>query len=165
MLPIIVTDRLKLLPCTLEEPDRLCGLWMYPGIREFLFSENDISRDKLAGLIAGDIARAGERNVGFWTIEANDDPAAIGFCGFRPMEDKTKIELLYGLKPEYQGRGLAMEAVTASLEYVWTATDFQGVYARSEASNVKSLELIHRLGMRLHKTGSDRMVFRLDRPA
>jgi RimJ/RimL family protein N-acetyltransferase len=71
--------------------------------------------------------------IEYWVIRP-----MIGFCGFRFLEDSTEIELLYGLLPDRWGRGLATEASQAALDYLWHATAFKRVWARTDVPNARS---------------------------
>lgn len=96
---------------------------------------------------------ASEYGIGYWALHIPPPPASAaaapiaGFCGFRLIDNGPDIELMYGLRGDYWGKGLATEACLAALEYLWCATGYQKVYARTDPSNDRSVQVMLRLGM------------------
>jgi RimJ/RimL family protein N-acetyltransferase len=95
--------------------------------------------------------------IGFWAIRLSDDSQLAGFCGFRFIDTGPEIELLYGLKGEYWGQGVASEAALAAIEYLWRSTGFRQVFARTDAPNEASIRVMLRLGM-THATTRESMI-------
>jgi ribosomal-protein-alanine N-acetyltransferase len=92
------------------------------------------------------------------------EPPIAGFCGFRFIDAGPEIELMYGLRGEYWGKGLATEASFAALDYLWRSTAFQRVYARTDPPNVRSVQVMLRLGMKHESTTPQMIVYVLQRP-
>jgi RimJ/RimL family protein N-acetyltransferase len=88
-----------------------------------------------------------------------------GFCGFRFIDSGPEVELLYGLRGEQWGKGLATEACLAALEYFWRCTSYQQVYARANPPNNKSVQVMLRLGMIHLSTTATMVSYLLRRPA
>ncbi|MFC8850404.1 MULTISPECIES: GNAT family N-acetyltransferase [unclassified Micromonospora] len=65
---------------------------------------------------------------------------------WRSEADRT-AELGYVLHPDHQGRGLAVEAATALLDWGFDGFGLHRVYARCHARNEASARLMARLGM------------------
>ena len=109
-------------------------------------------------------------NIGYWALHippaASPAEAPIaGFCGFRPIEDGPEIELMYGLRGEHWGKGVATEACAAALEYLWRSTSYRQVYARTDALNHRSVEVMLRLGMTHESTTATMIGYLLKRPS
>ena len=92
----------------------------------------DVTRDWLSAMIAG--ADAGLDMV----IER--DGRVIGKAGFY-----TPPDIGYILHPEYWGRGLATEALTAMLDRLFDATDHPAATADVDPDNAASIRVVTRL--------------------
>lgn len=151
-LPVIRTQRLVLRPWTLDDTDELHELWTLPEVRQFLWDDVVIAREAVDEIVAFHLATAERHGIGSWTLHAevqHHTPAAriAGFCGFRFIDAGPEIELMYGLRGEHWGKGLATEACGAVLGYLWRSTNFQQVHARTDPPNKTSIGVIERLGM------------------
>jgi len=123
-----------------------------------------LSRDQVVEAIESHLATAADFKIGFWIISTGQDRPAAGFCGFRFHEGKTEIELLYGLLPEYWGRGFATESSRAVLEYLWRNTAFPRVWAQTDTPHTKSIAVLERLGMRRTSSTATTISFVMERP-
>ena len=63
-------------------------------------------------------------------------------------ENKHQAEIGWALDPEYQGRGLALEAVRRLVELCFTDLELRRVFAICFADNEGSWRLMEKLGMR-----------------
>ena len=167
-LPILRTQRLLLKPWTLEDVDPLHALFMAPEVRRYLWDDVVIARELVAQLVDSHLATADHQGIGYWTLHL---PTALavnapipGFCGFRFIDDGPEIEFMYGLRAEHWGRGLATEACSAAMEYLWNSTGFQRVYARTDLPNASSVLVMQRLGMTHQSSTESTVTYVLHRP-
>lgn len=73
----------------------------------------------------------------------------IGDCGLQVMvQDARQGQLGITLAREWQGQGLATEAVTAVLDYAFINLDLHRVVAVVDAENARSAGLMERVGLR-----------------
>ena len=86
-----------------------------------------------------------------------------GFCGFRPIDGGPEIELVYGMRGEHWGNGLATEACASALQYLWRSTDYQRVYARADPPNFRSIRVMLRLNMTHESTTASMITYVLRR--
>ena len=89
--------------------------------------------------------------AGSWyqvAIAGKDDDRLIGDCALHFLEDGWQVEIGFTLAPEYQGKGLAREAVTALLEYVFGKLGKHRVIAVTDAENHSAQKLLRGLGFR-----------------
>jgi ribosomal-protein-alanine N-acetyltransferase len=168
-LPSIRTPRILLRPWVREDIDALHALWMAPEVRRYLWDDVVISTDMAAQVVESQLASADQHGIGCWAICIPPDvppqeTAIAGFCGFRFIDDGPDAELLYALRGEHWGRGLATEACTAALDYFWRSTRFQQVYARTDSPNSKSVGVMLRLGMTLQSATASTITYVLQRP-
>jgi ribosomal-protein-alanine N-acetyltransferase len=168
-LAVVRTEHILLRPWTREDVDALHALWTAPEVRRYLWDDTFMTRDTAAQVVESDLLSAETRRIGCWALQIPPptSPAAApiaGFCGFRFIGDGPKIELMYGLQPEYWGKGLATEACQAALEYLWRSTEYQQVYARTDPPNRKSVQVLLRLGMTQESTTESAITYVLRRP-
>lgn len=79
----------------------------------------------------------------------SESATVIGDCGIHFLaDDSQQVELGITLAPAYQGRGLATEALSAVLEYVFDRLGKHRVFAVTDAENHAARSLFRRLGFR-----------------
>jgi len=95
------------------------------------------------------INRVRETGFGALAIESQPDGRLIGWGGIQPIPDSDRYELLYALKPEYWGFGLATEAGYALLNAAFNSpsTPLSEVYALVFPQNIGSIRVLEKLGM------------------
>ena len=157
-------------PWTRQDVDSLHALWTAPEVRRFLWDDAVITPDTAAQVVESHFAAVDRHRIGYWALHiprpaSPANSAIAGFCGFRLIDEGPEIELMYGLRGEHWGKGLATEACFAVLAYLWQATGFQRVYARTDPPNTKSVQVMLRLGMTHESTTASMITYLLSRPA
>ena len=164
MLPVLSTKRLVLRPYQPADLDALHALWTTPQVRQYLWDDIVISRERAAEEVQRGLENEARHGIGYWAIESAQREHLVGFCGFRPVDQGPEIELMYGLSQEWWGQGLATEACEALLQWLWDSTPFPRVFARTDPPNLRSLAVMVRLGMRLYSTTPTMISYVLERP-
>jgi len=72
----------------------------------------------------------------------------IGDIGIHFMDDGEQAELGYTFAPEFQGKGLASEAVRAVTDYLFVGLGKHRITGSVDPDNTKSIKLLERLGFR-----------------
>ncbi|OJT18687.1 hypothetical protein BO221_38760 [Archangium sp. Cb G35] len=90
---------------------------------------------------------------GVWMWREPADGRLIGHCGLRhyPVEGQEELELLYALRFESWGQGLATEMAAASLEVGFGRLGFEDVVAFTLTTNKASRRVMEKLGMRYER--------------
>jgi RimJ/RimL family protein N-acetyltransferase len=89
-----------------------------------------------------------------------DTGLVIGGIGFKaPPDAAGRVEVGYGIVPEYQGRGLATEALVALLDGVSDEPAIALVFAEVEDENIASRRVAEKAGMRLARVAGDRRYY------
>jgi [ribosomal protein S5]-alanine N-acetyltransferase len=146
-LPVLMTARLLLRPFEISDVDMLHDIWTDPDVRRYLCDGMIISRDRALGVVRSHFSSVASFGVGYWGVHTLENRRMIGFCGFRFIDSRPQIEIMYGLLPRYWGRGIATEATQAALDYVWRSTSFRCVWGRAGSPNERSIALMQRLKM------------------
>lgn len=74
------------------------------------------------------------------------DAAFLGLITAAPHPDEAEPELSYQFVPEHWGRGLAREALAATIEHFFTVHKVSGLVAETRYTNMPSRRLLERLG-------------------
>jgi len=166
-LPAIQTPRLLLRPWTAGDVDALHALWVTSEVRRYLWDDSVISREVAAQAVDSHLDTVERHGIGYWALHIRGSPSEApiaGFCGLRFFGESADIELMYGLRAEHWGKGLATEACLEAVDYLWRSTPFGVLYARTDLPNERSVRLMKRLGMRGHSEDGSMITYVLERP-
>ncbi len=84
-----------------------------------------------------------------FSLELKASGAQIGDVGLHTLAaDPRQAEIGYTLAREYQGQGLATEAVSAVLNCAFCTLNMHRITALADYANTASIRLMERLGMR-----------------
>lgn len=80
------------------------------------------------------------------------DLVVIVGCDFRSLPDRDgTVEIGYGLRPSYWGRGYATESVRAMVDWAFDQPDVIKIIAGCDEINTASAGVLRKIGMkRLH---------------
>jgi RimJ/RimL family protein N-acetyltransferase len=87
-----------------------------------------------------------EKLFGRWAVEDRETKQVVGSFGVIPVEGKDQMQLGYALTPEHWGRGYATELTLAGLEYIFTKTSIDPIYAYTESPNLLSKKVLLKTG-------------------
>jgi len=83
-----------------------------------------------------------------FAIEYRENSKMIGTCGFAAIDEANNAaEVGYVLSPDYWGRGIATEALTAILRFAFCDIGFNRVEARYMVENTASRRVMEKCGM------------------
>jgi RimJ/RimL family protein N-acetyltransferase len=83
------------------------------------------------------------------TICKKDTGEVIGDCGVRLLSnDSREVEIGYTIATTYQGKGFAIEAVKAVIDYIFNILHKNRVYTFVDPRNEKSIALLKKIGMK-----------------
>ncbi|MCM3904905.1 MAG: GNAT family N-acetyltransferase [Pyrinomonadaceae bacterium] len=150
-LPVIETARLRLRPFGRDDVDDLHRLWTEPEVRQYLWDDEVITRDRVESLINTSLTSFENHGFGLWAVLPRDEESLIGFCGFWFLHEPPTLELLYGMSPSHWHKGLATEAARAMINYGFKGLALQRVAASTDAANLASFRVMERAGMSFWK--------------
>ena len=149
--PIIRTRRLRLRAWQLGDVDAYNRHCNTEAVREFLGGK--VSKREIRAEVRWFRAHDVKYGFTFWALERRRDRALLGFCGIiRVPEVKSPLhgalEIGWRVRADRWRRGYALEAARAVIE--WASWELSGgvLYARIDPSNVASVGLARKLGMR-----------------
>lgn len=83
-----------------------------------------------------------------FALELKETGVLIGHIALKTQEDNQLAEIGFTLSREYHGKGLAFEAASRVLEYLFINLKMHRVTAITDCENHRSVALLSRLGMR-----------------
>jgi len=91
-------------------------------------------------------------------IAENINGRLIGDIGICLSADGRSADIGFTLSTAYHGKGFASEAVSETIAMLFEATTIERVIGITDSRNVASIQLLERVGMKLHST--DKAMFR-----
>lgn len=82
-----------------------------------------------------------------FAVELKETGELAGHVALK-VQDRHQAEIGFTFSREHQGKGIAREAATAVMDYLFTKLEFHRVIAIADCENEKSVALLNRLGMR-----------------
>lgn len=125
---------------------------------EAFYGDPDVMGIRKYGVLNAEAARSAVRGMvehwrvhefGMWVVEERSSGAFGGECGLRWLEDRSDVELSYGLHSWLRGRGIATEAAIAALDFGVGVRGLERIIARSRGDNRPSHRVLEKIGMEL----------------
>jgi RimJ/RimL family protein N-acetyltransferase len=152
MTPILETSRLVFRPYEPADRERLVALFTDPEVMRFVGD----------GVQTVEAARGGFERIfshvyepeafDVWALVSKEDGAFVGHAELKPRRDGLarpgEFEIIYVLRRESWGRGLATEVGRRLLEYGFGELGLGRVHATVDALNEASVRVLLKLGMR-----------------
>lgn len=130
----------------MEDLEAVYQLWTNQHVRHFLFDDKVISFDEARSFVEASLKTFAKHKYGIWLVFARDAESLIGFAGFlRLAEDLPN--LIYGIHPDFCGKGHATEAAAGVLSYALETLALPLVKADVDEPNVLSIRVLEKLGM------------------
>ncbi|HAU0368130.1 TPA: GNAT family N-acetyltransferase [Legionella pneumophila] len=86
-----------------------------------------------------------EHGFGLCAVAAKNSKEVLGLCGLHHSNDG--VEISYMFNPEWWGKGIAREAIVATIEYGFNNLKIKKIIAITQDSNQRSCSLLERVGM------------------
>jgi [ribosomal protein S5]-alanine N-acetyltransferase len=154
--PTLHTERLNLRQLTTRDRSVIFKLRNDESVNRFISRAGTANTRAAAAFIErvnGDI-QAGKSM--YWGLEFKPDRRIVGtICLWNFSADEKMAELGYELFPAYQGRGLAMEAVRAVMDFGLKVCALDAMEACTHKENRRSQHLLEKFGFRLMPEKTD----------
>lgn len=143
----LITSRLRLQPCRIEDVERTHVLWTEDRVRRFLFDDRLVAHAEARSFIAASLANFERYGYGLWLVFARDTDQLVGFAGLLRSEEEVP-NLIYGVHPDFGGKGYATEAAASVLRYALESLALPQVNANVDEPNIESVRVLEKLSMR-----------------
>lgn len=162
------SERLQLRPFNTGDLDDLHALWTDPDVRRHLWDNRRLGRDETAAIIDESVRLQREESAGLWAVERRGAKGLVGFGGYWYFGSPPQLQILFGLRPEHWGMGLATELAECLIQYGFGTLQLARVIGATDRSNVSSQRVMEKAGMRfverVRNRDSDLMYYAIDRP-
>ncbi|MFZ1517176.1 MAG: GNAT family N-acetyltransferase [Ignavibacteriaceae bacterium] len=163
--PILETERLFLRKLSLDDAEEIFALRSNDEVNKY------IDRPK-AGDIDEAIAFINKVNIGvandnwlYWVICFKDNPMLIGtICLWNLNEVENKAEVGYELIPEYQGKGIAKEALSKIIEFAFDLVQLNKIEAYTHKENLASTRLLEKFNFVRDTLEESKIDFTVENP-
>lgn len=146
--PTLTTERLCLVPAGLDDVDTFHTVIADAGIRRYLCDDRILPRVDAEGMVWNSLRSFETDGMGLWLIHEVATPRPpIGFCMLRPPGEHPIPELLYAVLPRSSGRGLAVEAARAAVDYAFVTLRCAEMLAEMDEPDEASKRVAEKLGM------------------
>lgn len=145
--PILSTARLSLRRLAETDARDLFALRSDKNVMQYISRPLAKSVDEVLDLIRliDDQLRNGDGIM--WTIALQNDPKLIGtICYWNVQKENDRAEIGYLLHPDFQGKGIMQEALTAVVDYGFGPMNLHSIEAHVDPGNRASLQLLERNG-------------------
>lgn len=153
--PVLQTERTVLRPFDMGDADELLRVFRDPGVKRFLLDDTLVDLAWVRNEILASDSRFLRSGTGLWAARVENESPIVGFVGFRPFFDPPELQLLYGLLPEFWGRGLATEIAKAARDHAFRVLGLTTLTAATDIPNQKSARVLERLGMREERVNDE----------
>ena len=145
--PVITTDRLILRETRPEDVNEIYFLRSDPSVLQYSDRDPCRSTEEAAEFISK-IRDAAAANEGIsWAVTLKGSDKLIGSPGiWRVDTAHHRGEIGYVLHPDFQGKGIMFEAMTAIIDYGFRVMKLHSLEANINPANTPSRKLLERLG-------------------
>jgi len=144
--PILTGERVRLRPLVVDDAEALFAVYGDPAAMTWwthaAHGSVEQTREQLA---RNDLAQDWRS----WAITLADDDRAIGTAAAHEKRQGKVIEIGYSLAQSHWGMGLAREAVSTLINYLFMVEGHRRVFADTDPDNAASNGLLTRLGFTL----------------
>jgi ribosomal-protein-alanine N-acetyltransferase len=141
------TARLGFRPWTPNDLPIAMALWGDLEVTRYI--GGPFSQEVVEEKLRKEIAWMNDENVQYWPIFQLSDQAHVGCCGLRPYKPEERIyEMGFHLRPAFWGKGLAMEAGRAIVNFAFQSRGAESLFAGRHPANTASQKVLEKLGFR-----------------
>jgi RimJ/RimL family protein N-acetyltransferase len=138
----LATNRLKFRCWTDDDLSLARTLWGDPRVTHFLSMTS--ADAAVTERLQREIARQKQFGLQYWPTFLIENDALVGCCGLQPYKDI--FELGFHLRPEFWGKGIALEAAHGVMKYGFYALGATELFAGHHPENMASKKVLEKLG-------------------
>ncbi|MDP3889096.1 MAG: GNAT family N-acetyltransferase [bacterium] len=147
-LPVLSTERLILRKVTPEDAHDIFVYASDQVVNQFMLWPRHESIKDAYAVIDTWIKAYAKNKPAPWVIVDKKSQRLIGTCGFKVWDERDyNAELGYVLNREFWGKGLMVEAVNSVIDFCFSNTKLNRIYAYCEERNERSRRVLEKIGM------------------
>lgn len=146
---ITETKRLQLEKATPADSSFFFELMNSPNCIRYI-GDRGISSEKFAAdYIENKLIKSYDENgYGLYKMSLKENCAPIGICGFVKRDYLDHADLGFAVLPEFEGKGYAVEAAKAVMEYGTKILELEPILAITSTDNLRSQKLLRKIGLK-----------------
>jgi [ribosomal protein S5]-alanine N-acetyltransferase len=123
------------------------ALWGDPQVTRLI--GGPFSAEQVAQRLAREIETMVSAGMQYWPMFWLADGGFVGCCGLRPYQPEARIlELGFHILPAYWGKGVALEAGRAVIDFAFDELRAAALFAGHHPANAASRRVLEKLGFR-----------------
>ena len=167
---ILETDRLFIRGLRADDLDELYEVCGDPELMRHVGDGRPLTREQTRQWIEKSQDNYRRHGFGCAAVVAKDGSRFAGYCGLVYGPGGADMEIIYALKKQYWGAGLASEAAAAMIEYGFGKCRLKRIVATIDPANRASVRIAEKLGMthredRLDEHGLPEAVYAIEHAA
>lgn len=155
MKTLFETDRLLVREFTEADLDGFAALCADATAMQFMGDGSTLTREEVENWIQVCKRKYAERGYGTSAVFEKTSGEFIGFCGVIRAPNNDFDEIIYAFMPSRWGMGYATEVSRAMLDYVFSISSLDKIYATIHPENTASTRIMDKIGMRFEKKTTD----------
>jgi RimJ/RimL family protein N-acetyltransferase len=152
LLPTLESERLRLRGYRMQDLDAVYALYSDPRVMRYWSFPPWREPAQARAYLERALSESAAGSVLAWAVADRASDALIGTATLHSLNrEQGRAELGYSLSPEWQGRGLAAEALRLVLMHAFATLRLRRLEADVDPRNAASCRLLERLGF--HREG------------
>ncbi len=158
--PVLRTDRLLLRDIQAADAVKIFEMRSSGRVNQFIARDNMNRIDDSATLVEKTISSFQNRQAIGWAGILRDNNDIIGTCGFNSIDfQNLRAEIGGELSVDYWGKNIALEAVTAIIQFGLNTMNLHSIEAKVSPDNRGAIYLLQKLGFKKEAHYVDRIYF------
>jgi RimJ/RimL family protein N-acetyltransferase len=148
----ITTDRLTLGMLSIEDAGFIFELLNSESWLEFIGDRGiKTIEDAEKYILNGPVKSYATFGFGLLLVRLKKNQAPIGLCGLIKRETLQDIDIGFAFLPEHTGKGYALEAANATMNYAKAELGIKRIVAITTEKNRPSINLLNKIGLKFEK--------------
>ena len=145
--PVLETSRLRLRPYRMDDAEAMFALYSDPRVMRYWSFPAWTERAQASTYLTMALAAMDSGEIFPWAIADRGSDRLIGALTLFSLHTaQRRAEIGYSLSPDYQGRGLATEALRQGLGFAFDELGLVRIEADIDPRNTSSWRLLERIG-------------------
>lgn len=149
----ITTDRLELIPFTVDEKQLFLDINTDKYVRKYLWDDEIIDEGAAEEIMQQNRRHFEASQYGLWKMSLKETHAVVGYVGLWYFFDEPQPQLMYALLQPHTKKGYAVESAKGIIEYVFDQLDFAYLIAATDEQHVQSQKVALKSGLKFVEKG------------
>lgn len=142
------TERMTVRRWLQSDANTICEIYSDPEVSRWIGDGDPISPKETSTWIEVTASNYRVRGYGMFTLQERNSGEIVGFLGLIHPGGQTSAEIKYAFRQSSWGRGLASEAVLATVKYATNTLKLGTIVATVAPANIASQRVLLKAGFR-----------------